>query len=143
MKKLKANADITAPEVRLVAADGTHQVLSLAEALKAARDAKLDLVEVAGMLHRYLASPAACRAGRILCRVGCIPLLRHEGFGLVREGQQPCVALNASPAISSLACIYSACCDFVPILLLQASEPWGAGMYRLEQSVHSYSLGSS
>ena len=48
MKKLKANRDITAAEVRLVSPDGSHQVLPLAAALKAAREAKLDLVEVAG-----------------------------------------------------------------------------------------------
>ena len=48
VKKMKANRDITAPEVRLVGADGSHQILSLADALKAAKDAKLDLVEVAG-----------------------------------------------------------------------------------------------
>ena len=47
-RKLKANQEITAKEVRLVGTDGHHQVLPLAEALKAARDAKLDLVEVAG-----------------------------------------------------------------------------------------------
>lgn len=44
----RANEDITAPEVRLVNADGTHEVLPLAEALQAARDAELDLVEVSG-----------------------------------------------------------------------------------------------
>ena len=48
MKKLKANRDITAAEVRLVGTDGSHQVMPLAEALQAAREAKLDLVEVAG-----------------------------------------------------------------------------------------------
>lgn len=56
MKKLKANRDITAPEVRLVGADGSHQVLPLAQALQAAREAKLDLVEVAGG-----ANPPVCR----------------------------------------------------------------------------------
>ena len=48
VKKLKANRDITAAEVRLVGTDGSHQVMPLAEALQAAREAKLDLVEVAG-----------------------------------------------------------------------------------------------
>lgn len=48
MKKLKANRDITAAEVRLVGTDGSHQVMTLAEALRAAQEAKLDLVEVAG-----------------------------------------------------------------------------------------------
>ncbi|KAL3141114.1 hypothetical protein ABBQ38_003467 [Trebouxia sp. C0009 RCD-2024] len=56
VKKLKANRDITAPEVRLVGADGSHQVLPLAQALQAAREAKLDLVEVAGG-----ANPPVCR----------------------------------------------------------------------------------
>ena len=54
VKKLKANNDITAPEVRLVGADGSHQVLPLAQALQAARAAKLDLVEVAGATHPSL-----------------------------------------------------------------------------------------
>ena len=48
MKKLKANRDITAAEVRLVSPDGSHQIMPLAEAMQAAREAKLDLVEVAG-----------------------------------------------------------------------------------------------
>ena len=47
-KRLKANRDITAAEVRLVGDDGQHQVMSLTAALKAAQDAKLDLVQVAG-----------------------------------------------------------------------------------------------
>jgi len=49
VKRLKANREITAPEVRLVGTDGTHQVMPLAEALRAARNAKLDLVQVAGI----------------------------------------------------------------------------------------------
>ena len=40
--------------MRLVGTDGQHQVLPLAEALKAARDAKLDLVEVAGTACSWL-----------------------------------------------------------------------------------------
>lgn len=55
-KRLKANQDITAREVRLVSTDGTHRVLPLAEALTAAREAKLDLVQVAGG-----AVPPVCR----------------------------------------------------------------------------------
>ena len=47
-KKLKANQEITAPRVRLVAPDGKHEVMTLADALQAARDAELDLVQVAG-----------------------------------------------------------------------------------------------
>ena len=35
--------------MRLVGTDGTHQVMPLAEALRAARNAKLDLVQVAGI----------------------------------------------------------------------------------------------
>jgi translation initiation factor IF-3 len=49
VKRLKANQEITAPEVRLVGTDGTHKVMPLAEALRAARNAKLDLVQVAGI----------------------------------------------------------------------------------------------
>lgn len=56
VKRLKANQEITAPEVRLVGTDGTHQVMPLAEALQAARNAKLDLVQVAGA-----AAPPVCR----------------------------------------------------------------------------------
>ncbi|KAL0039147.1 hypothetical protein WJX77_009320 [Trebouxia sp. C0004] len=56
VKRLKANQEITAPEVRLVGTDGTHQVMPLAQALRAARNAKLDLVQVAGA-----AAPPVCR----------------------------------------------------------------------------------
>lgn len=55
-KRLKANQDITAREVRLVSTDGTHRVLPLAEALTAAREAKLDLVQVAGAACELLSS---------------------------------------------------------------------------------------
>lgn len=55
-KRLKANREITAAEVRLVGDDGQHQVMSLTAALKAAQDAKLDLVQVAGG-----AVPPVCR----------------------------------------------------------------------------------
>lgn len=59
-KQQRVNSDITAPEVRLVNADGTHEVLPLAQALKAAQDASLDLVEVAGnILVAYSTSPTA------------------------------------------------------------------------------------
>lgn len=49
-KKPRANKEISAPEVRLVHLDGTHEVLPLAAALAAAKAAELDLVEVAGAL---------------------------------------------------------------------------------------------
>ncbi|KAA6428796.1 hypothetical protein WJX79_002777 [Trebouxia sp. C0005] len=55
-KRMKANQEITAPEVRLVNTDGTHQVMPLAEARRAAHNAKLDLVQVAGA-----ADPPVCR----------------------------------------------------------------------------------
>lgn len=49
--KQRVNRGITAPEVRLVKTDGSHEVLPLAKALQAAKDAQLDLVEVAGEQH--------------------------------------------------------------------------------------------
>ena len=48
MKRARLNDEIEAPEVRLIAADGSQVgVVSLAEAQQAAQDASLDLVEIA------------------------------------------------------------------------------------------------
>ncbi len=53
----RLNADIKVPRVRLIAADGEQVgIVQLAEALRAARDADLDLVEVAPQ-----ADPPVCR----------------------------------------------------------------------------------
>lgn len=45
-KKPRSNAEITAPEVLLVAEDGTAETLSLDDALKRAQEEELDLIEV-------------------------------------------------------------------------------------------------
>jgi translation initiation factor IF-3 len=46
-KKNRVNADITSPQVRLIAADGVNVgVVSIAEARQQAQDSQLDLVEI-------------------------------------------------------------------------------------------------
>ncbi|MEJ1296611.1 MAG: translation initiation factor IF-3 [Candidatus Sedimenticola sp. (ex Thyasira tokunagai)] len=56
-KKNRLNGDITAPKVRLIAADGTQAgIVSIAEAMKVAGDAGLDLVEI-----QPNAEPPVCR----------------------------------------------------------------------------------
>jgi len=56
-KKVRLNEDITAPEVRLIGADGESPgVVSIAEAMRLAAEAELDLVEIAPN-----AEPPVCR----------------------------------------------------------------------------------
>ncbi len=56
-KKNRLNRDITAPEVRLIAADGSQAgIVSIAEAMKVAGDASMDLVEI-----QPNAEPPVCR----------------------------------------------------------------------------------
>ncbi len=56
-KKVRLNEEITAPEVRLIGADGESPgVVSIAEAMRLATEAELDLVEIAPN-----AEPPVCR----------------------------------------------------------------------------------
>ncbi len=56
-KRNRLNTEIDAPEVRLIGAEGEQVgILSLADALKAAEEAKLDLVEI-----QPNATPPVCR----------------------------------------------------------------------------------
>lgn len=109
-KHQRANTEITASEVRLVKPDGTHKVLSLANALQAAQDAGLDLVEVAGDLsiptrwcvsHIYLLNSCGRCIGKSLVQAPTCQCTQLTGHAIIVIQSVQTVAVHV---VSSSCC---------------------------------------